>query len=242
MRIVSRKTRQLKPNKDHTTYYNSKGEIVPSVTTVLKVLSKGDALLNWANSLGWKRTSVSKELNDSSEIGTMAHNYIEALITEDEIARNELKREIDWMPDNLREQVINSIWSFEDWWKENKKDFKIIECEKEMTCDEYGGTLDIHAEYKGKPVILDLKTSKSFYFTMFLQLAAYAHMYKIKKKKYPNDVGVIKLDKKSGRKAQLLWLSDLPHGDLDFYYISYKRILELYKTIHVLESDWSSIK
>lgn len=241
MRIVSRKTRELPPNKDHTTYYNSKGEVVPSVTTVLKVLAK-DGLVNWANNLGWRRISVTKELQDASDIGTMAHNYIEALIMGDELTRQELKREIDWMPDKLKDQTLNSIWSFEEWWDENKQDFEIIACEEEMSCDDYGGTLDIRAKYKGRPVILDLKTSGGFYYTMFLQLAAYAHMYKIKKGKYPKDVGVIRVCKKTGRKAKLLWLSDLPNGDLDFYYISYKRILELYKTIHVLESDWKYIK
>lgn len=241
MRIVSRKARKLEPNRDHTTYYNSKGEVVPSVTTVLKVLAK-DGLTNWANNLGWRRISVTKELKDASDIGTMAHNYIEAVLMEDELTRQDLRREIDWMPDKLRDQTLNSIWSFEDWWKENKEDFKIIACEEEMSCEEYGGTLDIRAKYKGKPVILDIKTSKSFYFTMFLQLAAYSHIYKMKYGKYPKDVGVIRVDKTHGQKARLLWLSDLPNGDLDFYYISYKRILELYRTIHVLESDWKSVK
>lgn len=241
MRIVSREKRKFKESKNHTTYYNSKGEIVPSVTTVLKIIAK-DSLIYWANNLGWKRLSVKKELDDASEIGTMAHNYIEALITDNEIERHVLLQNINWMPNKLQDQVYNSIDSFEAWWNENKKDFKIIECEKEMVCDEYGGTIDIIAKYRGKPVILDLKTSKSFYFTMFLQVVAYAHMYKIKYGKYPNDVGIIRLDKTSGKKAKLLWLSDLPNGDFDFYYISYKRVLELYKTLHVLEQDWSSIK
>lgn len=241
MRIVSRKTRQIAPSTNHTTYYNKKGEVVPSVTTVLKVLNK-EGLINWANNLGWKRISVTKELNESSEIGTMTHNYIEALITENDIEKSIIMRDIYNTSEKIQSQILNAIWSFEDWWKENKDDFEIIACEEEMHCDDYGGTLDIRAKYKGKPVILDIKTSKSFYYTMFLQLAAYAGMYKVKKGKYPSDVGVIRCDKQSGRKAQLLWLSDLPNGDLDFYYISYKRILEVYKAIHVLESDWKSIK
>ena len=124
MRIVSRKKRKLKENKDHTTYYNSKGEVIPSVTTVLKVIAK-DSLINWANSLGWKRLSVSKELNDASEIGTIAHNYIEALIMEDNITKHEISKEINWMPERLSDKVYNSIESFEKWWDENKYDFEI---------------------------------------------------------------------------------------------------------------------
>ena len=130
MRIVSREKRKYKENKDHTTYYNSKGEIVPSVTTVLKIIAK-DNLIYWANNLGWKRMSVKKELDDASEIGTTAHNYIEALITDNEIEMHEISRSIDWLPDKLQDQVWNSIDSFKSWWDENKKDFEILKCEKE---------------------------------------------------------------------------------------------------------------
>lgn len=238
MRIVSRKLRKYEPSEGHTTYYNKKGEVVPSVTTVLKVISK-DSLIYWANSLGWKRLSVTKELDDSATIGTCVHNYIEAYITNDDIGKMQCKIEIECLPEELKYQVLNSIESFILWWKDNKQDFEVIECEKEMSCDDFGGTADLIAIYKQKKkVILDFKTSKSFYFTMFLQLAAYAYMYKFKHGKWPDDVAILRMDKKRGTKAELLWLSDLPNGDLNFYYISYKRALELYKNIHILEQDW----
>ena len=81
MRIVNRKLRKYKESLDHTTYYNSKGDVVPSVTTVLKVIAK-ESLIYWANSLGWKRKSVKRELDESSKVGTYVHLYIEAYITD----------------------------------------------------------------------------------------------------------------------------------------------------------------
>ena len=242
MRIVSRKLRKYKENPDHTTYYNKYGEIVPSVTTVLKIIAK-ESLIYWANSLGWKRLSVTKELDDSSTVGTCAHNFIEAYITGDDIGKIEIKRQIECLPEELKYQVLNSIESFILWWKDNKQDFEILECEKEMSCDDFGGTADLIAKYKKtNTVIIDFKTSKAFYFTMFLQLAAYAHMYKCKHGKYPDNVAILRMDKKRGTKAEILWLTDLPNGDLDFYYISYKRALDLYKNIHILEQDWKNVR
>ena len=240
MRIVSRKKRRFQENPDHTTYYNKKGEIVPSVTTVIKVIAK-DGLVYWANNLGWKRKSVKKELDDSSEIGTYAHNYIEAVLKNSVISQKMLLREIDLLPEENKNMVLNSINSFNLWWKDNNKNFKTIECEKEMSCDEYGGTIDWLAEYRGKTVIIDFKTSKSFYYTMYLQLAAYAHMYKYNNGKSPANIAILKLDKVNGKKAKLKWVTDLPNGDIDFYYISYKRALELYKNIHILEQDWANM-
>lgn len=241
MRIVNRKLRKYKESLDHTTYYNSKGDVVPSVTTVLKVIAK-ESLIYWANSLGWKRKSVKRELDESSKVGTYVHLYIEAYITDNKKEVSSILKEIENCTYDERNQILNGIDSFRQWWQHNENNFEIIECEKEMSCDEYGGTADLIAKYKGKLVILDFKTSKSFYFTMFLQLAAYAFMYKFKYGIRPKDVAVLRMDKYNGKPAELLWLSDLPGGDLDFYYISYKRALDLFENIHILDQDWSHIK
>ena len=67
MRISSRKKYQIPLSTDHTNYESYPGNRVPSVTTVLKVIGK-ESLMQWANSLGWKRKSLTKELNDASVI------------------------------------------------------------------------------------------------------------------------------------------------------------------------------
>ena len=237
--IISRTYNKLHPNKDHTTYYNKYGEIVPSVTTVLKSINK-DSLVYWANNLGWKRKSVKRELDLSSDIGTCAHNFIEAYIVNDLTEVNKMQRDIDLMPDELRIPILNSIQSFILFWKDNKNDFEIIDTELEMSCNDYGGTSDIIARYKNQLVILDLKTSKDFYFTMFLQLAAYAYMYKYNFNKMPKNVAIIRLDKYSGKKAEIKWVTDLPNSSIDLYYILYKRVLEMFKGIHLLEELWKN--
>ena len=52
---------------------------VPRVTVLLDTI-KEDYLLQWANSLGWKRLSYTKTLQEYADIGTEVHNEIENFI------------------------------------------------------------------------------------------------------------------------------------------------------------------
>ena len=52
---------------DHSTYINKKEVEVPSVTTIIKLLNK-PFIAKWANSLGWKRQSYDKVLEEQKEI------------------------------------------------------------------------------------------------------------------------------------------------------------------------------
>ena len=48
---------------DHSTYMNEEEVEVPSVTTIMKILNK-PFIAKWANSLGWKRQSYDKVLEE----------------------------------------------------------------------------------------------------------------------------------------------------------------------------------
>ena len=89
---------------------------------------------------------------------------------------------------------------------------------------------------------MDYETSSSFYMTQFLQLSAYAKMYKNIYDKKIDDIGVLKLDKKKGKEAKLLLLSDLPNGDLQYYQYVFDKLANLYYFCNVLENDWESYK
>ena len=56
----------------HVKYYNSKGEEVPSVTTVLKIFGKN--LTGWANWLGFKRINVKEFVDNKAKFGTYVHS------------------------------------------------------------------------------------------------------------------------------------------------------------------------
>jgi hypothetical protein len=238
MRIVDREKRKIKINLEHTNYINQYGEYVPSVTTILKVINK-EALLSWANSLGWKRKSVKKELTYASNIGTYVHDTIEKIILNESYDASSI---YELETENERISALNALKSFKLWYSKHKDDLEPLYIEKELVCDQFGGTADFIGLYKGKLIILDFKTSGNFYYTMFLQMAAYAYMYEKMTGEEIKDLIVLRLDKKHGEKATTLSLKkDVPQGDINFYTRSFFDVYNLYSTIHVLESDWNEI-
>lgn len=150
-------------SKDHTVYINSKNIEVPSATTVLKVINK-PALVYWANSLGYKHQSIKKVLEESSAIGTDFHDMLSNYTMGKEISGEHLN------------DAITLFLLFKDWAEENE--YKAIISEQKLVGDEYGGTLDAISSINGKIYMVDYKTSKNIYSSMFLQLAGYGLLVK----------------------------------------------------------------
>lgn len=242
MRISSRLNNKIKFNTEHTNYINSDGKYVPSVTSILKILSKDDALLRWSNNLGWKHKSYKVELENSSIIGTTAHSFCEYVFTNDKELLFQIDNRLKSFNNEMYNYTINAINSFKEWYKNNKEFIEVIHTELGMCCDDYGGTTDLVCRYKNKLILLDYKTSSSFYMTQFLQLSAYARMYKILYGRKIEDVAILRLDKKYGREAELLFLSDLPNADIKYYQYVFDKLVSLYKFNNVLNNDWNNYK
>ena len=157
----------------HTVYKNTQGQIVPSVTTVLKVLNK-DNLIEWANYIGLKGYNYTAYMNEKALLGTYVHEYIEAEL------------------ENRSAQLIGSQKMCDEAIKiahrfKCAKEQLLMEnviTEKSLSSDEYGGTLDLIAdivlENGNKVKILgDFKTSKAPYISHFIQLGAYLRLIKL---------------------------------------------------------------
>lgn len=239
MRISSRKNNKIKFNTEHTNYENELGNYVPSVTTILGVLAKSDALMMWANNLGWRHKSYKEELDKSAKIGTTAHAFCEYTFTKDEEILTQIKERMKHFSTELLSPTLNAIESFKKWYIKNKKKIKVIACELKLVCKEFGGTTDLVCKFNGILMLIDFKTSSSYYMSQFLQLAAYAIMYEEMFGEKIEDIAVLKLDKKEGKEAKLLRLSSLPNGDLSYYKHIFKIIVKLYKYHQVLSNDWS---
>lgn len=149
----------------HNEYFYNEKE-VPSVTTVLKILAK-PALVKWANIMGFKRKWVDDILEEKSEIGTRVHYIIEAYIK---------NRYLVWVDGKAIDKPLIKLYldQFLRWY--NKHDVEMIFMEESMTCEYYGGTIDFYGVIDGKKTVLDFKTSKDIYSSMFLQLSAYVYM------------------------------------------------------------------
>ena len=150
---------------DHSTYINNNDIEVPSVTTILKVLNKPH-IVNWANSLGWKKQSYKKVLEEKANLGTLVHEVCHEYLFNEGINFNIPTKDMIFIKNNL-----NSFKSFLD-----SHNLNPIWGERSFSIDSYGGTIDLYCELEGKKTIIDFKTSKKFYSSHFIQLGAYIQL------------------------------------------------------------------
>ena len=150
----------------HEEYINRDGVEVPSVTTILKLLNK-PTLQKWANYLGFKRQDVTKVLEESAHIGTNTHNAISAYFLEEKFTP-------DLKYPNELENIRANLNSFFEWINNYKVEVSLSEAK--FIGKKYGGTVDFYGQVDNKTTIVDFKTSKDFYPSMFLQLGAYTNL------------------------------------------------------------------
>jgi len=218
---------------DHTNYMNADGLNIPSVTTILKIINK-EELLYWANMLGIKRKYVKTELEISAYIGTMTHKMIETYLLKNAYS-------IDKM--NLRgpiEKICikNAFISFLQFYLPNRNKYEILDTELSLSGNLYGGTLDLLNNYDGKLTITDYKTSKSFYPSMFLQLAGYDLLLREVKKIKVDQYMVILLDKKSGNKAKIKICDNTK--EMSEYRECFKKLVDFYYSwIYIDQEYWT---
>lgn len=222
----------FKQLEDHHVYKNSKNEVVPSVTTILKIINK-DELLYWANSLGYKRISVKTELECHAYIGSVVHNTIDEYFKTGKI-RFDSFIDKNRIAENLCAR--KAFLSFTQFYMENRKDFKIISNERSLSGEKFGGTMDLLAEYKDFLTICDFKTSSNFYLSMFLQMAAYDLLLRenddIKVKGYM----VILLDKKTGKPAKIKLVDD--KDEMKSYRECFTKLVDFYYDYYYLNQKY----
>lgn len=179
----------------HRYVWEEKDEVIPSVTTILKVINK-PALVNWASNMAVDYISEQIEpgksydelqlidifkkgrkahwqkKTDAGDIGTFVHNWVEKYIN----------GENPGMPVNPDLKV--SILKFLIWVKKHDVKFLVSEQVTFSKKYKYSGTIDFICTIDGKLYIGDLKTSKGIYSEMWLQTSAYRYA---RTEEYPNE-------------------------------------------------------
>lgn len=147
----------------HSTYYDSKGNEVPSVTTILKVLNKPE-LIGWAHFMGRQHRSIEDILEKSSYFGNCVHDYLECYFNGwDYIAE---------FPEHINLEDYKKATNNFRWFIKGKE-FETIMTEASRSNDLFGGTLDYYGKLDGKKLLIDFKTSKTVYPSYLLQLGGY---------------------------------------------------------------------
>lgn len=153
------------------TDYMYNGYYVPRVTAILNRCIHTDSLMQWANSLGFKRQSYTKTLEAAASIGTECHESIELFLS---------GKETDIITNS---SSMYAYESFLKWWKLLHKYYNITVLlhEESLVCNYFGGTLDGLYQINGKYYLVDYKTSNHITFKYCLQLAAYRYLLRILK-------------------------------------------------------------
>ena len=168
----------------HRYYLDGEGPI-PSVTTITKTLSTGDALVGWAKretaacavrnldllnrmvadggpsaAQSWLQGIPDFQRDTAADLGSRVHALAEATVRGEEV--------------ELTEEERPFVESYQRWLAEIQPDFIALE---EMVCSTthgYAGTFDSIAWIDGERWLLDIKTGKAVYDETALQLVAYA--------------------------------------------------------------------
>jgi hypothetical protein len=166
-------------------YRTAEDELVPSVTNVLSVLGKGEALTRWAAKMVAERAMTMKHSlarmddNDivdtlksapfnrskrAADRGTDIHAYLEARL-------NRLE------PEELSADAEPYKAAADDWFDYIGASFEDVQTEVTLFHPRYAGTTDLIGTLDGRINIVDFKTSKAIYDEAALQLSALAGCY-----------------------------------------------------------------
>ena len=88
----------LEANKDSNGKYKYNGKSVPRVTEVISKMIHEDAIVTWANNLGFRHMRYKDVLNEAAQYGSKTHKAIEEYLKEQKSFSN------------------NSFQAFQKWW------------------------------------------------------------------------------------------------------------------------------
>lgn len=197
--------------------YRLNGIEYPSVTNILKILNKS-SLVDWANFMGFKRMRVKDILHESSAVGTYVHYLAQCKVMDMEYAKYDTRNRKRLMEVGMR---YRSFLEFYD-----KNEMKADFMERSFISDtmKYAGTMDFYGDLNGKKTLLDFKTSKGFYDSMFIQLAGYNLL--LKENNLPVENYAILLILPTGCKIR-----ELTYEELIPYEKVFLKLLELYEVL-----------
>lgn len=188
----------MKYTIDGKRFYDIEGKPYPSVTTILGIIDKGEGFKKWL--LKSTQEGAEKQTKEACDLGTRVHEIIEAHV-KSEITGNsfDFASLVLEMPADQKEKAKLCLSAYSEW--ENEHHVKYIQSELFLVSKLHGyaGTTDIIAKVDGAYSLLDIKTSKSFWDTMGLQLSAYAKAYTEKTDIPIEKRFILRLDKENGK-------------------------------------------
>jgi hypothetical protein len=211
---------------DHPSYYNSKGEEIPSVTQIIALLNhKG--FMEWANMLGLKKVKVDTYLDERAWVGTVVHDRINKVFNG--------KTTFLEMPGETGMEIEMLYHRFLAW--KNTTNVEMIMSEERMQNERYGGTLDLVCKYpNGSVGLIDFKTGSKPKPSHLLQLGGYLNLLAECKKEIYDEIDFAEVITLGGKSINMVSRSI---EEMQLYRDTFEKI---YMTrcawLSVLEDKW----
>lgn len=191
---------------------------VPRVSHILKSITP-EYIVKWANSLGFKRISYNKRMQELADEGTIVHQNIDDYINGIDILHPSI---------GLQSFLL---------WLENIKEYQIISNEYRSVGKYFGGTVDLIIRINGKNYIIDFKTSKNITDKHFMQLSAYVILLENEGMQI-DGIAILQLSKQTPGFNEFF----IPFNDVEkfnLYQLARSNFLQLtlYYYYHMLYSD-----
>lgn len=165
-------------------YTTPSGKDVPSVTTILHILGS-DALLHWANRMGFQHIKYEDELERTATFGTNMHILTQQLV-DPNIAPQEIKYRNSMEKFRYDKAMVNFKAEL------SKYQYQTIFTEKTLITDDlsYAGTLDWYVYINDILYLIDFKTSKRPQMKHAFQLGGYCNLLEACGYEVPKKAGV----------------------------------------------------
>jgi hypothetical protein len=206
---------------EHPSYYNSKGEEIPSVTQIISLLNhKG--FMEWSNMLGFKKIKVEEYLDECAWVGTVVHNRI-SLTFEGKTDFLDIGGQKGMQIDMLYKRFLA--------WKESAK-VEMIMSEERMQNERYGGTLDLICKYPNGCIgLIDFKTGAKVKPSHLLQLGGYLNLLESNYPELYEKISFAEVISLGGKSIQLVSRSI---EDMQLY-------RDTFEKIYLLRCSWMSV-
>ena len=192
--IIDLQARQL-TMLDARFYYDTNGEFVPSVTTILEAYPKDAHFFKWLKEVGTDADAIRDE---AGRRGSVVHQLTEQYDAGEEVSLLN-------MDGNLQYKMIE--WSMFERYVEFSTRFKpeIIMSEQNFVNSFLGfaGTLDRVIKMNGLTYLIDIKTSNVIHDSYWLQLAAYRELLLQNNGMEVDFVGILHLNAKTRTEGKI---------------------------------------
>lgn len=199
------------------------GDFFPSATTILDAYPKSYAFFEWLKQVGNKADEIRDEFG---ERGSTVH-----MLTE----QYDLGFEVSLM-NNGKAQYSSFEWSMFEKYVEfsNRESHDIVTIEANYCSSQlgFGGTLDRIIKYKGKTLLIDIKTSNYLHNHYWLQMSAYVNLWQEKNPESKiDDIAILWLnaktrtDKSDFDKKEIQgkgWQLKFPNNTIEYYWSLFK--------------------